>query len=108
MTPRERVLWERLWARPQAIMWEELGLAEEVALHVRTLALAERPKAPIDSRRLVGQQANSLGLTIAGLSSNRWRIVPDQQAAQGPSGPVDDADVESARGRFLLVAGGHA
>lgn len=107
---RERALWERIWSRPQAIMWEELGLFDEVALHVRTLAVAERPKAPIDARRLVQQQANSLGLTIAGLHGNRWRIVGNGSAATstGEAAPASEDDAESARDRFLLVVGGQA
>jgi hypothetical protein len=102
-TARERTLWERMWRRPQAIMWEQLGVFDEVALHVRTLALAERPKAPIDARRLIAQQANSLGLTIPGLHASRWIIAADAEAPRPQA--AREVDATSARDRLRLVVG---
>jgi hypothetical protein len=91
-----------MWRRPQAVMWERLGIFDEVAIHVRTLALAERPKAPIDARRLIAQQANSLGLTIPGLHASRWIIADDEAPRQQA---VREPDAVSARDRLHLVVG---
>ena len=76
-TDRERVLWENEWARPQAVVWERNGQENEVALYVRALARAEQPGASVSSRRLVEQQQHALGVTLAGLLRNRWRIEGD-------------------------------
>lgn len=80
--PREVELWERLWAMPQALMWERFGQELEVALYVRRFAEAERPKSPIILGTLVRQMADSLGLTTPGLRANRWRIAQDEAVAQ--------------------------
>lgn len=103
---RERTLWARLWSRPQAIMWEQLGLDMEVAMHVRTLVRAEDPGAPMDARKVIAAQGNSLGLTVGGLSSNRWRIVDDAVAAPAEPAAGEPESIESARERFRLAAGG--
>ena len=71
---REAVLWAREWRRPQAVMWERNGQELEVAMYVRTVALAERRDAPVNARTLVRQQQEALGLSMPGLLRNRWRI----------------------------------
>ena len=101
-SPRERVLWDRQWQRPQAVVWEANGQAEEVAIYVRALAVAERPRAPVAARTLVRQLMDSLGLSVPGLRSNRWIIssaeaAPVERATAGPG---------SARERLKLVVGG--
>jgi hypothetical protein len=100
---RERELWKREWRRPQAVMWERLGLEVEVALYVRSVVAAERADAPVAARTLVRQQQESLGISLPGLARNRWRIgtpVAEQRAARpARSGP-------SARERFRVVDGG--
>ncbi|MGW4986325.1 phage terminase small subunit [Streptomyces mirabilis] len=74
--PRELDLWHRLWATPQAVMWEQLHQAFEVAAYVRLLSIAEQPDAPIVSWAQVKQVAESLGLSVAGMARNRWTIAP--------------------------------
>jgi hypothetical protein len=41
-TIRESVLWEKLWRKPQALMWERYGQEYEVALYVRRACEAEQ------------------------------------------------------------------
>ena len=103
-SPREIALWEGEWRRPQAIVWEENGQAQEVALYVRALVVAERPKATTSARLLVMRQLDALGLTTAGLRSNRWII---DQAKEQVTRP-DDPDHASAKARFRSIAGGVA
>lgn len=104
---REVELWARLWAKPQALMWERLGQELEVALHVRNLALVEMPGAPVNLGTLVRQQQDSLGLTTPGLRSNRWRI-PGDEVGQRRSERMPTAAParKSSRDRLRGIDGG--
>jgi hypothetical protein len=84
-TRRELDLWEIEWRRPQAIMWEANHQEVEVALYVRTLRDAERPKAPVSVRTLVKQQQEALGVSLPGLLRNRWIIANTAEAAARPT-----------------------
>ena len=101
---REMDLWDLLWAKPQALMWERLGQELEVALFVRNLAVVEQPGAPINLGTLVRQQQDSLGLTTPGLRANRWRITRDEVAERRQDTPA--AARPSSRGRLKVVTGG--
>ena len=103
-SPRETELWTDEWRRPQAIVWEQNHQEREVALYVRALAVAERPKATTSARLLVMRQLDALGLTTAGLRSNRWII--DQAKEQVTR--TDDPDHASTKARFRSIAGGVA
>jgi hypothetical protein len=102
---REALVWEREWHRPQAVMWEQVGLEVEVALFVRALVHAERPRSKMvtaGDRTLVRQLMDDLGISVAGLRSHHWVIAADEeprpQAAR-------DVDATSARDRLRLVVG---
>lgn len=104
-TDREWNIWHDLWQKPQALMWEELGQVLEVALFARTLAEAERPDARVDVKKMVRGYLDSMGLSVAGMLRNRWRIAPVAEQ--------DDADVvdmtarrPSARDRIKVVPSG--
>jgi hypothetical protein len=104
---REAVLWVKMWAKPQALMWERYGQELEVALYVRRLAEAEKPESSVVLSTLVRQMADSLGLTTPGMRGNRWRIdriSKEDETSVGPSGPVVEAT--SARARLRAVPGG--
>lgn len=106
--PREAELWTRLWATPQAMMWERLQQTLEVALYVRRLGEAELPGASAATATLVRQMADALGLTIPGLRVNRWRIGFDQVAAKRAEHAAPAAApgrAPSARDRFRAVDG---
>ncbi|MGW9242542.1 hypothetical protein ACWGRL_28030 [[Kitasatospora] papulosa] len=75
-TDREWNIWGDLWEKPQALMWEELGQVLEVALFARTLAEAEKPDARVDVKKMVRGYLDSMGLSVAGMLRNRWRIEP--------------------------------
>lgn len=105
---REAVLWEREWARPQAVMWERLGLEVEVALYVRSLAAAEKASAPVNARTLVRQQQEALGLSIPGLARNRWRIEDAEKSpasSAATSGRPRATARKPARERFTVLDG---
>lgn len=101
---REMDLWAREWKRPQAVMWERLGLELAVAMFVRDVATAEDPKASPPARALVIRHMDALGISVAGLRSHRWRIgEPEQQGMQ----TADDTRRRApAKSRFKTIAGG--
>lgn len=106
-TKRELELWAEEWQRPQAIRWEEMGVAREVALYVRAMRLGESAKASSADRKLVAQYMNDLGISIRGQASLRWVI--DPPVAEGP--PAPDATVvadEDDKARFLRVVADNA
>ncbi|RPE27293.1 hypothetical protein [Kitasatospora cineracea] len=109
-TVREEELWEGLWAKPQAIVWERNGQELEAALYVRRFTEAERGDSPVTLTTAVRQMADSLGLTVPGMRANRWRIAPAEApsapAATGPArAAVADTGRRSARSRFQVVSG---
>lgn len=97
-TAREKVLWKRMWSKPQAVMWEKLELVEEVAHYVRRFTEAEKPGSPVNVGTLVRQMSDSLGLTVPGLRFNRWKIEvePEKQHNVETTSP-------SARDRLKAV-----
>lgn len=105
-TDREHDLWTRLWSKPQAVAWEELGQALEVALFVRTLAEAEQPDARVDIKKMVRSYLDSLGLSVAGMLRHRWRVAPGEGAAETAVALETPAPRRpSARDRFKVVPG---
>jgi hypothetical protein len=96
---RELELWARLWGKPQALMWERLGLEFEVAMYVRRLAEAEAAESSVSLSTLVRQMSDSLGLTTPGMRANRWKI--EQVADVAPA--TDRPTRESARDRLRVV-----
>lgn len=106
---RECELWETLWAKPQALMWERYGQELEVALYVRRLAEAEAPESRVNLSTLVRQMADSLGLTTPGMRANRWRIAPDEVSERRQEKAAAPAKRRpSTRSRFKVVTDGSA
>ena len=107
-TPREEAIWADLWAKPQAVMWAELGQALEVALFCRTLAEAERPDARADIKKMVRGYLDSLGLSVSGMLRNRWKIAPAMDAVvlDLPAGAAEAPRRRSARDRMKVVPSG--
>ncbi|MFE6851838.1 hypothetical protein ACFVDH_13740 [Streptomyces sp. NPDC057674] len=105
---READLWEELWAKPQAVAWADMGQELEVALFVRTLAEAERPDARVDVKKMVRSYLDSLGLSVAGMNRNRWKIAPALEEAEpgGQAATVEAPRRPSARDRFKVVPSG--
>ncbi|MYS34921.1 hypothetical protein GT025_12455 [Streptomyces sp. SID4920] len=106
-TDRELELWDEMWAKPQAVAWEAMGQELEVALFVRTLAEAERADGRVDVKKMVRSYLDSLGLSVAGMNRNRWKVAPavDEPAAEAEAvaAPVRRP---SARDRLKVVPSG--
>lgn len=101
---REAHWWRVLWAKPQAVEWERLGMEAEVALYVRRFCEAEKRDSAVSLSTLVKQLGEQLGLTIPGMRMHRWRIGETAAAAKAvrtrPStGP------SSVRDRFRVIDG---
>lgn len=108
-TPREVALWDDLWSKPQAVVWEEMGQELEVALFARTLAEAEKPDARVDVKKMVRGYLDSLGLSVTGMLRNRWKIAPATDAPIGEVLPLEGAPARrrpSSRDRMKVVPSG--
>lgn len=99
---RELVLWEQLWRKPQALMWERYSQQHDVALYVRRLVEAEEPESKVTVGTLVRQMADSLGISTPGMRANRWRIDPVSEVVPAPQTSTSRA---SARDRLKVVNG---
>jgi hypothetical protein len=77
---RETAVWASLWSKPQAVAWSRFQLEDQVALYVRRWCEAEEPGSPTALSTLVRQLADSLGLTVPGMHSLRWKIAADETA----------------------------
>lgn len=98
----EREQWSAAWGRPQAIMWEQLGLEVQVALYIRTLRDATRSGAGATRTTALLRQIDSLGLSVAGLRANRWVIDEGQPAPAAALRPAD----ASVKDRLSVITGG--
>ncbi|MFD7429041.1 hypothetical protein ACFV6Z_18640 [Streptomyces sp. NPDC059818] len=104
---RELDLWDDLWAKPQAVVWEDMDQALEVALFVRTLAEAERADARVDVKKMVRSYLDSLGLSVAGMNRNRWKIAPAvEESAASMASSAAPVRRSSARDRLKVVPSG--
>lgn len=105
---RELDLWDDLWAKPQAVAWEDMGQELEVALFVRTLAEAERADGRVDVKKMVRGYLDSLGLSVAGMNRNRWKVAPaiEDEAEAAPETAAPPVRRPSARDRLKVVPSG--
>jgi hypothetical protein len=105
-TLRESQLWERLWAKPQALMWERYGQEYEVALYVRRLSEAEQLESAVTLTTVVKQMGDSLGLSTPGMRANRWRIDRAEEDARPVTAAAGPVVPGSARARLKAINGG--
>lgn len=80
-TARERALWAKVWAYPQASAWaRESWRHETIAMYVRWKVKAEQAKATAAAVAAATRLADQIGLTPAGLRENGWAIASDEVA----------------------------
>lgn len=95
-TPRERVMWERFWGKPQAVIWERDGQLEYVAIFVRQLIEAEAEKASAENRKTVRMMFADLYLTSDAMARARIRIVSEvDQPRRASSAPKRERRLRS-------------
>src|SRR5690349_1397019 len=100
-TSRERVLWERWWRKPEALIWEKDGSADYVALTVRMFAEAEVERASAENRKTVRMMMADLYLTRDAKDRAGFRVVDDEVTARRRSEPEDRP--KSSRDRMKVV-----
>lgn len=83
----ELELWGYLWRKPQAGMWELLGLERQVALYVRTAIRAAEPDVPVSILPHVLRMEAELGLSTVGMNALRWKFAADEVAEWREDGP---------------------
>lgn len=99
----ESALWTVLWRKPQAVMWERLGLTFQVAAYARAFLESTAAGAPASLKVSVLRMEDGLGLSIVGMNALRWRIAEDEVAAKR-SVPVAVAEERPALVRRLRAA----
>lgn len=81
----ESRVWAGLWLKPQAVMWDRLGLSMQVAAYVRALAESVLPEASAGLKTAVLRMEAELGISTSGMLQNGWVI---ETTAGGPARPV--------------------
>lgn len=84
-TPRELILWERWWRKPEALLWDADGSVDYVALTVRMFAEAEVTKASAENRKTVRMMMADLYLTRDAKDRARIRVASDELAERRES-----------------------
>lgn len=97
----ELELWAELWVKPQAVMWEKLGLKFQVAAYVRAFLESVEPDASAGIKTAVIRMEGELGISLPGMASLRWRLSEDE-LEQKRVEPVK-AGVLSARDRLKAL-----
>lgn len=70
----EELVWEALWLKPQAVMWNRLGLLMQVAAYVRAFAESVLPEASAGLKTAVLRMEAELGISTSGMLQNGWVI----------------------------------
>lgn len=99
---REACLWEQLWRKPQALLWERNGQHHEVAMYCRRFAEAEKRDAPVNLGTLVRQMMDSLLLTIPAMRSARVQIEPTAGQSPAAAAPAK-RNRSSSKARLTVV-----
>lgn len=90
VTAFESRLWVGLWRKPQAVMWERLGLVVQVAAYARAFAESVLPGASAGLKTAVLRMEAELGISTSGMLQNGWVI---ETPAGGP-----DRSVQPSKG----------
>lgn len=80
-------LWAELWRKPQASAWAALGLKYQVAAYVRAFLESVQAEASAGLKTAVLRMETELGLSIAGMKQNLWRISTDAAPAGSSAAP---------------------
>lgn len=110
-SPREALLWEQEWTRPQAVIWQQDRLENDVALYVRKRAEAEAPGSSSASVDTMRRLLDDLLLTIPAMR-RAGVVIGEDPASPGSAGHSvrhapdpsrSSGSPRSARERFRVV-----
>jgi len=99
----ELELWATLWAKPQAFMWERLGLELEVAAYVRAFLESVEAEASAGLKTAALRMAAEIGLSLPGMHSLRWRFSEDELAGRRNAGAPAERFGPSAKERLAAL-----
>jgi hypothetical protein len=94
-------LWAILWKKPQAVMWEKLGLTHQIAAYVRAFLESTELEASAGLKTAVLRMEGELGLSIPGMASLRWKLSEDELSNRRVE-PLKKV-ASSARARLAVV-----
>lgn len=104
-SPRERSLWKKLWAYPQAVAWiNEEWRWLTIANYIRWQVKSESAEASPSVMTQVNRLADSIGLSPAGLRENGWKILDDSrdpEATEPTEEPEEDQEPPQRRMRAV-------
>lgn len=98
----EARLWAEMWRKPQALMWDRLGLATQVAAYVRAFAESVLPEASAGLKTAVLRMEAELGISTSGMLQNGWVFeVPAGGDARPDSVPRGGVKKQTPTGSWL-------
>jgi hypothetical protein len=97
----ENDLWIELWAKPQAFMWDRLGLKFQVAAYVRTYLESVSGGAAATLKTAALRMEAELGLSTVGMGHLRWKFGSDELAERRDE--TDEPARSSARDRMKAL-----
>ena len=99
-------LWDELWRKPQAFMWDQLGLKFEVAAYVRIYLKANAIDASPSFMTPVLRASAEIGLSLPGMHSLRWKFSVDEVALKRERAERVKPTAKSARERMAGLQNG--
>lgn len=88
----ETSMWVELWKKPQAAMWDALGLKFQVAAYVRAYIESVGPDSNAGLKTAALRMEAELGLSTVGMNALRWKFSADEvgekRAAPAKKGPT--------------------
>lgn len=88
----ETSMWDELWQKPQAAMWDALGLKFQVAAYIRAYLESTGPDSNAGLKTAALRMEAELGLSTVGMNALRWKFSADEvgekRAAPVKKGPT--------------------
>lgn len=97
----ETALWDELWSKPQAHMWDSLGLKFQVAAYVRAYIESVGPDSNSGLKTAALRMEAEIGLSTVGMNVLRWKFGTDELAEKRDESATDVPT--SARDRFKAL-----
>lgn len=88
----ELELWRTLWAKPQAFMWDKLGLQFEVAAYVRAFIRSVSDEGNASDRTAALRMSAEIGLSLPGMHQQRWKFTTDEVGERREARPKSVKD----------------
>lgn len=98
----ELAMWEELWEKPQALVWEADHLEHTVAVYVRLFIECSQRNASAQRGTLMRQREDGLLLSASALAAARYVIKTDGDAAPAPA-PRASRSTSSIRAGLTVV-----